>query len=81
MTHRSENQTLPTRGIGHPPDKQGAFNRHIRYALNSSLNFSKKVIMSQHVEFFAGVTTGIFCLMLTYHLMALAIGYFMLFWT
>jgi hypothetical protein len=32
--------------------------------------------MTQHVEFVAGITTGVFCLMLTYQLLALVVGFF-----
>lgn len=49
-----------------------------RYALISATVFSKKVIMSDHVQFFAGVTTGIFFLLLVYQLLVFAIGFFAL---
>lgn len=36
--------------------------------------------MDQYLQFCAGVTTGIFCLMLTYQLAVSAIGFFALLW-
>jgi len=36
--------------------------------------------MEQHLPFVAGVTTGVFCLMLTYQLIVYTIGFFALLW-
>ena len=37
--------------------------------------------MDQQLQFVAGVTTGIFCLMLTYQLAVSAIGFIALMWS
>ena len=37
-----------------------------------------RIFMNDSVQFVAGVTTGVFFLMLIYHVLALAIGFFML---
>lgn len=36
--------------------------------------------MDQQLQFVAGLTTGVFCMMLTYQLAVSAIGFFALLW-
>jgi len=42
--------------------------------------YSREALMDQNLQFVAGVTTGIFCLMLTYQLAVSAIGFLALLW-